>query len=216
MVIRGETHFSNLARTSATTVLLSMARSVVSLCSNKANMFLQSSIERPFSSFSTTWRPSDTHMYRLIWFWSSHVYVCVCVDVFTYLSCSCVWVNGDFAGPATVAVNCRCHFLSAQYGPQLLLWRNVFSSTHMPQGILGEASIPFHLGAWIQLSCPEQKISHSLISCDMVKSCPLGCRIYQEIVIQQLCISSICSFRVPLLSSKAHLKLIIKKLFKKL
>ncbi|KAL0628763.1 putative uncharacterized protein C8orf44 [Plecturocebus cupreus] len=50
------TYFSNFAKTSATTVRLSMALSTWPLYSNKANMFLLSSMARPRISFSTTWK----------------------------------------------------------------------------------------------------------------------------------------------------------------
>lgn len=48
------THFSNFAKTSATMVLLSIALSVVPLYSNKANIFLLSSMAKPRINFSTT------------------------------------------------------------------------------------------------------------------------------------------------------------------
>lgn len=47
-------YLSNLARTSATITLLSRARSVKPLCSNRENRFLLSSMARPLISFSTT------------------------------------------------------------------------------------------------------------------------------------------------------------------
>lgn len=47
-------YLSNLARTSATITLLSRARSVKLLCSNRENKFLLSSMARPLISFSTT------------------------------------------------------------------------------------------------------------------------------------------------------------------
>lgn len=57
LALQGEgTYFSNFANTSATMVRLSMALSTCPLYSNKANMFLLSSMARPRISFSTTWK----------------------------------------------------------------------------------------------------------------------------------------------------------------
>ena len=58
-----ETYFSNLASTSATTARPSMALSTLSLCSNRANMFLLPSIARPQVSFFTTW---DAHKHTIV------------------------------------------------------------------------------------------------------------------------------------------------------
>lgn len=58
---RWGTHLSNLARTSATMVRLSMALCTRPLCSKSANMFLLSSMARPRISFSTTCREGHQH-----------------------------------------------------------------------------------------------------------------------------------------------------------
>lgn len=73
--LKGEPYFSNFARTSATIVRLSMALSTCPLYSNKANIFLLSSMARPRINFSTTWKTYLEALSSDVDVWFTHAWL---------------------------------------------------------------------------------------------------------------------------------------------